>query len=302
MLPFVKPGRFVIWLQFSQVGNKPSASAVIPAMMLLGPWVDWLNSSISSCLFSLGLVDLTRLQILEAMAMPYLFFISLVLLVHYLSSAYNVPATVLGTGDTTMIETEDICIILCIVREAVNKCLLLIPVMILPSPNYFDGFMNSEILGWNWPTKLESNMLWHSPARLVMGGALGCMWDIEVRQMQKAGRRNHTLKHILILASNGIFICYHPYLSQYILWVGKAKANDIPLLQLENQCPGTRFASGSLHSLGLMCPFLISQSPTLLIGYQTITWNMQRSWAKPPQWQALKSLVAIPPKDKWWKE
>lgn len=53
--------------------------------------------------------------------------------------------TLPGTGDTTVNKTEDTYIILCIVRDTVNKCLLLILVMIIPSPNYLDRFMNSEI-------------------------------------------------------------------------------------------------------------------------------------------------------------
>lgn len=60
-------------------------------------------------------------------------------------------------------------------------------------------------------------MLQHRLASLVMGGALGCMWDIEVRKIHQEGRRNHTLKHIVMLACNEIFIYFLPYLSQYIL-------------------------------------------------------------------------------------
>ena len=60
-------------------------------------------------------------------------------------------------------------------RDTVNQCLLLILVTIIRSSNYLDRFLNSEIRGWNWPTKLESYMLQHRLARLVMGGAKACM-------------------------------------------------------------------------------------------------------------------------------
>lgn len=48
-------------------------------------------------------------------------------------------------------------------------------------------------------------MLQHSLAGLVMGGALGWIWNTEPRRLQQEGRRNHTLKHIVTL---GIPIYY----------------------------------------------------------------------------------------------
>ena len=109
---------------------------------------------------------------------------------------------------------------------------LLISALIIPGPNCLDRVINSEILGRNWPTKLESYMLQHSLAGLVMGGAQRWIWNIELRQIWQEGRGNHMLKHTVILARKGIFIFYLLNLSQYTWWLDKA--NNIPILELEN--------------------------------------------------------------------